>query len=139
MATEASSPVSVGPEPQYRLKSTLSELKSWQSNDMPPLDAQHRIRIMILEATETYRHLTSLAWVEPITGPRFKDLMERRDEQAGRSWLLRKAISSLKKTPPEIARQIFSYRSAGSVTLPARRHEPLWRLTHICSHWRQAL
>jgi hypothetical protein len=137
MATQAFPPAFV--DLQYHLKSTLFELRSWRSNDMPPSNTQQRIHRLIFEAVETYRRLNSLFWVYPIDKPGFKDLMESRAEQVERYWLLRTAVSSLKKVPPEILSEIFSYCSAGAVTLPPRGDEYFWKLAHTCSHWRQVL
>jgi hypothetical protein len=98
---------------------TPSELDSWRSSDELPEDTQGRIHRLLVDAIEDMNHLD-----RTIEGVLSNLLHLKQQQEAGlvRISILRSAISSAKKIPPEIMILVLTDLYQLPVCLPLTKH-----------------
>lgn len=135
--------------PDLRPRETTTELESWKTNDLLPETVQERIRQLLSDAIEDMVNL-DLKIVDTKPSQRnfqqhLEGLQHQKIEDTARMHALRRAISSLKKFPPELLVEIFLHTpsqfgdSSDMWIPPTKMSSYPWILTHVCTHWRNVV
>lgn len=111
------------------------DLDIWRSKHALSDQPERRLSQLLVEAIDD---LDALHRDVPDAQPSIEEQIERGSH---RVHTLRAALSALKRIPPEILTEIFWECGGhnGEVSLPPAYSLPLWRLGHVCAHWRQIL